>query len=85
MQRILAMKAEPHNGCEFDLTADTPERKRHKAEGLECPGAPKKEKNTAEAELADEDADMERAWQEIDREELARTVHESRVNAGMSA
>eukprot|EP00959_Pyramimonas_sp_CCMP1952_P188662 3945628-Pyramimonas_sp.AAC.1 len=65
MQRLLAMKAELHSGCEFDLAADAPERKRRKAEELECPDAPKKEKTTAEAELADEDADMERAWQEL--------------------
>eukprot|EP00959_Pyramimonas_sp_CCMP1952_P177861 3717437-Pyramimonas_sp.AAC.1 len=63
MQRILSLKAEPYNGCKVDLTADTPERKRRKAEELECPGTAKKgERTTPEAELADDNKDMEEAW-----------------------
>eukprot|EP00959_Pyramimonas_sp_CCMP1952_P260212 5440440-Pyramimonas_sp.AAC.1 len=61
MRRILSAKAEPRDGCEFDLTVEAPERKRRKAERPECPGAPKKENTTAEAELADEDEGMESA------------------------
>ena len=85
MQRILSMRAEPHNGCEYDLTADTPERKCHKEKKPESPGAPKKKKSTVEAEQADEVERMERAWEETAREDMARAVHESRVTAGMSA
>eukprot|EP00959_Pyramimonas_sp_CCMP1952_P460098 9479305-Pyramimonas_sp.AAC.1 len=63
MQRILSMKAEPHHGREYDLTAVTPERKRHRAEEPEIPGAPKKEKNNSETELADEGG----TWRELGR------------------